>query len=153
MRDVTAALGYLHDSNIAHLNLKTSNILYDHRSVWKISDIGLTFTYESNAYVPRNSLYAAPEQLKCSISDIKSDIFSFGVILYEICHNTSNIDDFEKNLNTLEDSEGLPKSKYRIESFHFGFDKLIRDMIRKSSDKRITIHGVSEAINAMLSDS
>lgn len=151
---MTAGLEYLHESNIAHLNLNPSNILCDHKFVWKICDIGLTYT--SNPKVPRNLLYAAPEQLKDSAYSIQSDIYTFGLILYRICHPMRAIDDLVTKFNQLRslgELDELPENEDRIDTFDSGFDTLIRNMIKNTPADRMTIVEVSKAVDDMLKDS
>ncbi|KAK7314588.1 hypothetical protein VNO77_33114 [Canavalia gladiata] len=83
------ALAYLHDSNIIHRDVKTSNILLDKNLNAKVADFGLsrlvphgvTHITTDPAGTPG---YIDPEYYEhCHLSD-KSDVYSFGVILIEL---------------------------------------------------------------------
>lgn len=80
---------FLHDSEIvSHGNLKSSNCLVDSRWVLQITDFGLHELKGAKTKCDRRLLWKAPELLRnpnCSPQGTqKGDVFSFGIILYEI---------------------------------------------------------------------
>ena len=85
------ALNYLHGQNIVHGNIKPSNILLDKQNTLqfeagepKFSDIGLEQLLSENVTIA-SPFYMAPEQARGQAANRRSDIYSLGVILYEIC--------------------------------------------------------------------
>ncbi len=79
-------LQYIHEQQFVHHDLKPENILYDPAAKRvKLVDFGfaeLTYAPES---VPRGSIgYIAPEIIKGMPGSPQTDLFSFGVVLYEI---------------------------------------------------------------------
>ncbi|KAI4457102.1 guanylyl cyclase [Holotrichia oblita] len=97
--DILKGLIYLHDSDIiSHGNFKSSNCLIDSRWVLQITDFGLhefkagqdNPDYETKEQ--RRCLYRAPELLRsglpCSRGTQKGDVYSFGIVLYEILGRT-----------------------------------------------------------------
>lgn len=105
--DILAGLIYLHNKRIIHLDLKSSNILLRKSCVvdWsptipegyivnfraKISDVGLskilplTHEYISSTKVGGTWNWCAPEVILCGKCTSAADMFSFGVVLWEIC--------------------------------------------------------------------
>ena len=88
--DVAKGMHYLHscDPIIVHRDLKSPNLLVDKHWVVKVCDFGLSrmknhtfLSSKSNAGTPE---WMAPEVLRNEPSDEKSDIFSFGVIFWEL---------------------------------------------------------------------
>ena len=88
--DVAKGMHYLHtcEPTIVHRDLKSPNLLVDRNWCVKVSDFGLSrmkhatfLSSKSNAGTPE---WMAPEVLRSEPSNEKSDIFSFGVILFEL---------------------------------------------------------------------
>ncbi|KAF0507829.1 kinase-like protein [Gigaspora margarita] len=102
-KEIALGLLYLHDNNIIHRDLHSKNILI-HQKQPKITDFGLSkqineITSNSNAHgMPA---YVEPQ---CLVNDkykrnIKSDVYSLGVILWEISSGRSPFPSFESVLS------------------------------------------------------
>lgn len=96
MRDICKGLDKFHKRGIVHLDLKTENILLSYKGRFKIGDLGLARVVKCiGDDVPEgDSRYMAPEILNLG-SDFendeltKADMFSFGILLYEIITSTT----------------------------------------------------------------
>eukprot|EP00268_Persea_americana_P046744 TRINITY_DN4829_c0_g1_i3.p1 TRINITY_DN4829_c0_g1~~TRINITY_DN4829_c0_g1_i3.p1 ORF type:complete len:1070 (-),score=263.44 TRINITY_DN4829_c0_g1_i3:1148-4357(-) len=88
--DVARGMNYLHNSTpvIVHRDLKSPNLLVDKNWVVKVCDFGLSRmkhnTFLSSRSTAGTAEWMAPEVLRNELSDEKSDVFSFGVILWEL---------------------------------------------------------------------
>ena len=86
--DTCLALDYIHQRSIIHRDIKPSNIFVLEDGVVKLTDFGVTKDLNSMSMTIDGSLvgtiaYASPEQDSREL-DGKSDIFSLGVVLYEV---------------------------------------------------------------------
>ena len=91
--DVACALNYLHNMTpdpIIHRDLSSANVLLQptHNEGWlaKVSDFGTaSFQQKLRTENPGSPVYAAPESHNPALQSPKMDIYSFGVLLVEMC--------------------------------------------------------------------
>eukprot|EP00884_Botryococcus_braunii_P016160 jgi/Botrbrau1/3227/Bobra.174_1s0004.2 len=88
--EIASALAYLHSYSVIHLDVKSDNVLLNKDGQAKLCDVGLTvwLTYlETHVTLPGASgtvPYMAPEVLLKGHATCAADIYSFGVVLWEI---------------------------------------------------------------------
>lgn len=86
---VCSGLKEIHNKNIIHRDLKSQNIMFDEKGIIRIMDFGLSksplvSTMTSLGTVVGTLGYVAPEQVTNMNIDQRCDIFSFGVVLYQM---------------------------------------------------------------------
>jgi ligand-binding sensor domain-containing protein len=85
-------LSEIHRHSVVHRDLKTSNLMLDEKGTVRIMDFGLSKSPLVSMKTTLGTIigtlgYVAPEQITGTMSDARTDIFSFGVVLYELCTN------------------------------------------------------------------
>jgi ABC-type sugar transport system substrate-binding protein len=86
-RQIGSGLAYAHEQGIIHRDLKPGNILFDDHNNAYLSDFGLAKVVEGSVLTQSNAVvgtpqFMSPEQLRGDAADFRSDIYSFGVLLY-----------------------------------------------------------------------
>ncbi|VFQ60404.1 unnamed protein product [Cuscuta campestris] len=85
--DVSKGMSYVHGNKIIHRDLKTANLLLDENMVVKIADFGIArLQVESGVMTAETGTYRwmAPEVIGHQPYDHKVDVFSFGILMWEL---------------------------------------------------------------------
>ena len=90
MCDLLSALGYAHDHKIIHRDIKPANMLIEADGRLKLTDFGVARIQDSGEAtrtqggVVGTLKYMAPEQIDGRLADATSDMFSAGIVLYQL---------------------------------------------------------------------
>lgn len=89
MLQLTDGIAHAHESYIIHRDLKPQNIMIEENGMIKITDFGIAMALNSTQLTQTNSVmgsvhYLPPEQASGKGSTVKSDIYSMGILFYEL---------------------------------------------------------------------
>ena len=170
--EIAEALEAAHERNIVHRDLKPSNIMITPDGHVKVLDFGLakrltpadggdsqektltanlTQTGDTLGTVP----YMSPEQLRGQEIDARSDIFSFGVVLYEML---TGVHPFQKDssvetANAVLNEAAAPVTKY-LDKAPGLLQHTVRKMLAKEPDRRYqSVHEVGTDLAELASGS
>ena len=87
-KQITRALAHAHERGIIHRDIKPQNIMLLRDGTLKVADFGIAAleneVYENNGQTIGSIHYIAPEQARGLSPDARSDIYSLGVVMYEM---------------------------------------------------------------------
>ena len=89
MNQLTDGLSHAHDAYIIHRDIKPQNIMIQDDGLIKITDFGIAMALNSTQLTQTNSVmgsvhYLPPEQANGKSATMKSDIYSLGILMYEL---------------------------------------------------------------------
>ena len=138
-RQILKGLEYLYNNKILHRDIKPQNILIHNHNI-KISDFGFAKSFEKNDLITTfcgSPLYMAPEIMRNREYNFKSDIWSLGVVLYELivkehpyyCNNRNELMGLVKNNNFKIDFTKIHNTTKQ---------KFIKKLLNSNPNKRLT---------------
>lgn len=89
MEQLTSAIQHAHETGLIHRDIKPQNVLIDRYGTVKVTDFGIAIALSATALTQTNSVlgsvhYLSPEQARGGKATKKSDIYSLGIVFYEL---------------------------------------------------------------------
>lgn len=86
LSEVLEAIGYAHQQNVIHLDIKPSNIMISEEGAIKVLDFGISSTTEEVGHgaMMGSPMYMSPEQIDGKGIDFTSDIYALGVTFHQM---------------------------------------------------------------------
>jgi serine/threonine-protein kinase len=139
-RQLCAGLAAAHEEGVLHRDLKPANIMIDGRGRARITDFGLaglSDEFRGNEIRSGTPAYMSPEQLAGKEVSIKSDIYSLGLLLYEVFTGRKAFpaDTLDEIIRQRETSTPASISSL-IKDVDPLFERVIGRCLEKDPDKR-----------------
>ncbi|MDN6293077.1 MAG: Stk1 family PASTA domain-containing Ser/Thr kinase [Alkalibacterium sp.] len=158
MLQILSAVEYAHRHNIIHRDLKPQNILMAHDETVKITDFGIAVALSENSITQTNSLlgsvhYISPEQARGSMATKQSDIYSLGILLYELLSGKVPFDGESPVSIALKHFQNdIPSLKEKDDSLPQALENVVLKATAKEPSKRYTsVHIMKEDLKTALS--
>lgn len=150
---IAQALNQAHSSNIIHRDIKPQNILMDKYGLLKVTDFGIarvstnaTITYTSS--ILGTVHYISPEQAKGKFVDEKSDLYSLGVVMYEMATGKVPFDADNSVGIAVMHIQDEPESPIKLnENLSPRLNDIIMKLLEKDPQKRFK--NANELIRAL----
>ena len=138
--DLATALGQAHRANVIHGDVKPANILVTSDNQVKLGDFGVA-RFSTQASGSGNLMgtpaYLSPEQIRGSSQDRRSDLFSLGIVLYQMSTGFRPFDgdSVEAVCAQIVSSTPPPPSSYNP-TFPPAFDEVVMRCLSKNPEER-----------------
>ncbi|OFI07674.1 serine/threonine-protein kinase PrkC [Clostridium acetireducens DSM 10703] len=139
---IAKALDCAHKNNIIHRDIKPHNILVNEYGIVKVTDFGIakasnSVTITNSSKVMGSAHYFSPEQAKGSYVDSKTDIYSLGVVIYEMVTGKVPFDGESPVSIALKHIQEIPIPPKKLnQNISEDLNSLILKALEKESIKR-----------------
>lgn len=141
VEQVCYALGYAHRNDVIHRDVKPANVIVQSDGVVKLLDFGIARQEKTEGHLTRTGhvigtlQYMAPERLRNATFDGRSDIFSVGVMMFQLLTGqlpfTGDYSIVQKIL-----TEKHPPLSLHLEKYPLALDGILDRALAKSPDDR-----------------
>jgi serine/threonine-protein kinase len=143
MEPVLSALSAAHRAGLVHRDVKPENILLSDDGIVKVADFGLARAVESDPTATRTGLmmgtiaYCAPEQLSKGRADQRSDVYSAGVVFFELLTGSPPYrGDTAMNIAYQHVHSRVPAPSSRVKGIPSEIDELVIDATDSDPEAR-----------------
>lgn len=144
---ILRALQHAHDRGIVHRDIKSQNVMLLADGTIKVMDFGIArFNRETDKTMSEKAIgsvhYISPEQARGEMTDEKSDIYSVGVMLYEMLTGEKPFDGDNPVSIALKHMQAVPKRMTEINSsIPEGLEEIAVKAMQKEPSKRYQTAG------------
>ena len=141
---ISDAVDFAHQRKIVHRDIKTGNIIVSKKGIVKLADFGIAHIMDTTGshltqagIVLGTPAYMSPEQVRGDKLTEASDIFSFGIVMYEMLTGKKPFveDTDEKVIYKILTKKPVPPRRLNTE-IPFGLQRIISRCLQKKQHKR-----------------
>jgi eukaryotic-like serine/threonine-protein kinase len=158
IEQVCYALGYAHRNDVIHRDVKPANVIVQADGVVKLLDFGIARQEKTDGHLTRTGHvigtlhYMAPERLKNAPFDGRSDIFSVGVMLFQLLTGQLPFSGDYSIVQKILSEQQPPLSQF-LEKYPPALDAIIdRSMAKNPDDRYSTADEMAAEIAALAQD-
>jgi len=140
---VSSALQAAHESNLVHRDIKPGNIMITPNGKIKVTDFGIVSIQNEDSDMTKSGTilgtanYISPEQAQGSSVSSKSDLYSLGIVMYEMLSGrTPYIGESPISIATQHLTEKPRPLIEFVENIPSGIDKIILKLLNKKPESR-----------------
>ena len=140
--EILRALQHAHDKGVIHRDIKPQNIILLHSGSIKVADFGIAVSSRTETHeVGKNTVgsvhYFSPEQARGMHTDARSDIYSVGVVLYEMLTGRPPFQsDSSIAVATMQVNSQPKNPREIVPGIPVGLEQIILKAMRKDPEER-----------------
>lgn len=139
---IADALDHAHISGVIHRDVKPQNILIDTSGNAKVTDFGIAIMNTTNTIISEKEMigsvhYSSPEQIKGRLVDNRTDIYSLGILMFEMATGTLPFnDESPMTVAYRQVEEEIPKLTKLNKDISEGLESIIKKAVQKDRGNR-----------------
>jgi len=152
VKQMAEALGYAHEKGVVHRDFKPANVLLTEHGDIKISDFGIAKLAQSSIHTQMNTVmgtpsYMSPEQANGDEADLRTDIYSLGIVLYQMLSGSLPFDGDTRSIIAQHLTKAPPSLCENHKHIPEALDRVVQTMLAKDPAERYT--SMKEVIDAL----
>ncbi len=139
---IASAIEHAHQKGIIHRDIKPHNILMTSHGIPKVADFGIARAITSSTITATQEAlgsvhYISPEQARGGFLDERSDLYSLGILMYEMLTGTLPFEGETPVAVALQHVQSsVPSPKKAVRSLQANICQVVLNLTRKKSDER-----------------